>query len=75
MRQISTRDMRKELPHLEDVLSDEGEIVITRRGKPIARVLPVPAVGKRPSHATLRARMPHSKRASTDYIREDRDER
>ncbi len=76
MKNISTREMRQELPHLEDVLSEEGELIITRHGKPIARLLPVAGDHTaKPSHAELRARMPHSPRPSAEVIREDRDER
>ncbi len=75
MRKLSTREMRHELPHLEDVLSAEGEVVITRHGRPIARVLPMPATGAMPSHADLRARMAPTARESADLIRDDREAR
>lgn len=39
MRSISVREMRTVLPRLERLLESEGEIVITRRGKPVARIL------------------------------------
>jgi prevent-host-death family protein len=40
MRSVSVREMRTALPRLEQLLAEEGEIVITRNGKPVARVLP-----------------------------------
>jgi len=75
MRKITTREMRSVLPHLDEYLADEGELVITRRGKPIARLLPVGEAGDKPSHADLRARIPRLGRGSEALIREDRDAR
>ena len=40
MRSISVREMRAALPRLEQLLAEEGEVVITRNGRPVARVLP-----------------------------------
>jgi prevent-host-death family protein len=75
MKQLSIRDVRAELPRLDELLSQEGEIVITRRGKPIARVLPARRAKGMPSHAGLRALMPRLSRGSENYIRADRDQR
>ena len=36
MRSVSVREMRTALPRLERLLEEEGEIVITRNGKPVA---------------------------------------
>ncbi len=75
MRKISTREMRNVLPHLDEYLADEGELVITRRGKPIARLLPVGEAGVKPSHADLRSRIQRLGRGSEVLIREDRETR
>lgn len=75
MRKVSTREMREALPHLEDLLAREGELVITRRGRPVARVMPVADARARPSHARLRAGMPRAERGSEGYVRRDRDTR
>ena len=40
MRSLSIREIRSEIPRLEQILANEGELVITRRGRPIARLLP-----------------------------------
>jgi antitoxin (DNA-binding transcriptional repressor) of toxin-antitoxin stability system len=74
MKQLSIREVRSELPRLDELLSQEGEIVITRRGKPIARVLPARRAKGMPSHAGLRA-LPRLSRGSENYIRADRDQR
>jgi len=49
--------------------------LITRQGKPIARVLPVRGARPKPSHAELRASMPRLEIPSENLVREDRDER
>ena len=72
---LSIREMRSELGRLEGLVEREGEVVITRRGKPIARVIPVHGRANRPSHADLRASMPRLETPSQDLVRLDRDER
>lgn len=73
-KQLSVREARAALPELDAILERNGEVIITRRGEPIARVLPVSARKRIPSHAKLRADMPVLKN-SEDLIREERDER
>lgn len=75
MRSVSVREMRTALPRLERILEEEGELVITRNGKPVARVLPTRGREPIPSHADLRSRMPRLAVGSEVYIRQDRDER
>lgn len=81
MKNLNVREVRQELAHLEDLLQQEGELVITRRGKPVARVLPfetsaVPTTPKRvPSMKWLRDQMPYQEIGSEVLIREDRDAR
>ena len=41
MKTITVRDVRQRWPEAERSLAEEGEIVITRDGKPVARLLPV----------------------------------
>ncbi len=50
MKTITVRDVRQRWPGAEQALETEGEIIITRDGKPVARLLPVepePAQRKR----------------------------
>ena len=75
MKSLSIREVRSEIPRLEEILADEGELVITRRGRPIARLLPARAGAKRPSHAALRSRMKRLTEGSETLVRQDRDER
>ena len=75
MRTLSVREIRGQLPRLEHLLNGTGELLITRRGKPIARLLPVGGARRRPSHADLRADMPRLRTGSEAAVRADRDAR
>jgi len=75
MKTLSIREIRKELAQLDEMVSREGEIVVTRRGQPIARLLPLRSKQRMPSHADLRASMPRLKNGSETHIRTERDER
>lgn len=75
MKSLSIREVRKELAQLDELLSREGEVVVTRRGRPIARLLPLRSKQPMPSHAALRASMPRLKKGSEKHIRTERDER
>ena len=75
MREVSIREMRVLLPRLEEELAKEGEVVLTRHGKPVARVVPLERRRRRPSNAEFRAKMPFMDVPSEVVIRQDRDER
>lgn len=75
MQQLSIREMRSSLGQLDHLLKDAGELIITRHGKAIARILPVCRQKKRPSHSDLRHSMPYFNAASETLVRRDRDER
>lgn len=75
MKSLSIREVRKELAQLDELVSREGEVVVTRRGQPIARLLPLRSNRQMPSHAELRAGMPRLKKGSEAFIRSDRNER
>lgn len=72
---VSTREMRTVLPRLEEIPAREGEIVVTRRGKPIARVVSTGARRPMPSHSALRPKTARLDPGSEALIRLDRDER
>ncbi len=75
MKSISIREMRTELGHLDQLIASEGEVVVTKRGKPIARLLPVKGSRSMPDHSSLRAQMSRLNTSSVSLLREDRDER
>ena len=75
MKKLTIREARKSLSQLEQLLAGEGEMMITRRGKAIARVVQVSKTRPVPSHRDLREGMPRIRRGSEKPIREDRDAR
>lgn len=74
MKNITVRETRRGLSRLEELLAG-GEVTITRRGKPIARLLPVGGSRPIPSHDELRKSMPRLKIGSERLQREERDAR
>lgn len=75
MKKLSIREARQSLSHLDRLLEVEGEVMITRRGEAIARVVQVDGKRPIPSHRGLRDRMPRLRKGSEKIIREDRDGR
>jgi len=75
MKTLSVREMRAALPTLEKLLESEGEVVITRNGRPVARLLPTAPQHGIPSRKDLRAQMRPLTVGSEVLIREDRDSR
>lgn len=41
MKELTIREAREGLSHPERMFADADEILVTRRGKPVARILPV----------------------------------
>ena len=74
MRELSIREMRAELGRLARLVDREGELIVTRRGKAIARIVPFEPRRKMPSHADFRSRLPRVS-SSVDRVRDDRDGR
>ena len=78
MKNLNIREIRQELAHLDELLAREGEVILTRHGKPIARVLPITQESGTlhlPSLKWLRDKMPQTGVGSEVLIREDRDAR
>lgn len=75
MKSLTIRQARQALSHLDALLASEGEITITRRGHPIARVMPIDRKRPMPSHRELREKMAPMTVGSEDLIRNDRDGR
>jgi prevent-host-death family protein len=75
MKTLSVREARQALSHLGSLLSKEDELIITRHGKPVARLVRVRPRKAIPSHRTLRESMPKLCEGSETLIREDRDAR
>ena len=75
MKKITIREARQSLTHLDQILAAEGEVVITRRGQPIARLARIGRKRTIPSHRDLREAMRPMRRGSEEMIRRDRDVR
>jgi antitoxin (DNA-binding transcriptional repressor) of toxin-antitoxin stability system len=75
MKKLTIREVRQSLPHLDRLLADEGEVVITRRGEPIARVVQIGKKRPIPSHRDLRESTVQIRRGSEKVVREIREER
>ncbi len=75
MSTVTLAEAKTHLSHLLDQVETGEEIIITRRGQPVARISPV----EKPKHpvktlAEFRSRMPHWRKSSTELLREMRDE-
>ena len=75
MKKLTIRQTRQSLSQLDRLLEIEGEVTITRRGEPIARILPVNGKRPIPSHRDLREKMREVKIGSEKLLREERDVR
>jgi antitoxin (DNA-binding transcriptional repressor) of toxin-antitoxin stability system len=75
MKKLNIRQVRQALSSLERILELEGEVMITRRGDPIAKVVQVGRKRPVPSHRDLREGMKRMHKRSEALIRKDRDER
>lgn len=75
MSTVTLAKVKTHLSHLLDQVEAGDEVVITRRGLPIARITPVekPKLPVK-SLAEFRSRMPRWRKASTELLREMRDE-
>ena len=72
---IALAEAKAHLSQVLDRVEAGEELVITRRGKPVARVVPVqPSVVPLPPLAAFRAQFPKMRRSSTEMIRAIRDE-
>lgn len=75
MKTLDIHEMRQAWSRIDEIVAKEGEIVVTRRGQPVARILPARPKRRLPSNAALRASMPRLKTPSETLIRADRDGR
>jgi len=75
MRTLSVREARQALSHLDRLLIQENELIITRHGKPVAKLVRVQARRPIPSHRDLRNSMPKMAEGSEMAVRHDRDAR
>jgi len=70
---MSIRQLREALTSLEQIVEREGELIVTRHGRPLAKVVSLNPRRGGPSHADLRASIAPMSTCSEALIREDRD--
>lgn len=72
---VTLAEAKAHLSHLLDQVETGEEVIITRRGQPVARISPI-MQPKRPvkSLAQFRSQMPHWRKTSAELLREMRDE-
>ena len=75
MKNLTIREARQALTHLDRLLEAGGGLTLKRRGKPVAHVTPVGRKREMPSRKTLRESMPRMKQGSERLVRGDRDAR
>lgn len=76
MRTITIREAREGLSHPEQLFADTDEVIVTRRGEPVARILPItPRKPKFRSLAEFRASQPVQTVPSEVILAEDREDR
>ncbi len=75
MKTLTIREAREGLSHSEEMFADDDEVLVVRRGEPIARILP--AIPKRKVHslAEFRAGQTVQQVPSEVIVGEDREER
>ncbi len=75
MQTINVRELRNTIPHLQEVLQREHELLLVSNGEPIARILPVTQPPRLQSLKWLRDQTGGVLTDSTAMIREERDRR
>ncbi len=76
MKHVGIKETRQQLPDLIDRVEAGEEIVITRQGRPVARLVPAPRPRKiLPPLAEFRKRMGPPGTPAERLLREERDER
>ncbi|MBU3916735.1 type II toxin-antitoxin system prevent-host-death family antitoxin [bacterium] len=78
MRTVSVREVRQQIGSLLDAVTAGEKVVITRRGKPIAKltvIAPEESNLRFPDRSKFRAQISASQKTSDILIREMRDER
>lgn len=74
MKQLSIREAREGLSHPETMFADAEEVLVVRRGEPVARILPIRKQRVR-SLQEFRASQPMQTVPSEVLIAEDREDR
>jgi len=73
VRSMSIRQLRDSLSSLGDIVERDREILITRHGRVLAKLVATGPSRSAPSHSDLRAGMPYLSVPSEELIRQDRE--
>jgi antitoxin (DNA-binding transcriptional repressor) of toxin-antitoxin stability system len=73
MREMSIRELRDSLSSIDEIVDRSGEVLVTRHGRPVARLSSMRTGRAAPSHADLRATMPRMAVPSENLVRADRE--
>lgn len=75
MKTLTIREAREGLSHPEQMFADDQEVLVVRRGEPIARILPFSAKPQVRSLRAFRAQQKMQSVPSEVYVAEDREDR
>ena len=70
---MSIRQLRDSLSSLGEIVERDREILITRHGRVLAKLVPPGPPRSAPSHSDLRAGMPYLAVSSEELIRQERE--
>ncbi len=73
MRTMSIRELRESLPMISEIVEKSGEVLLTRHGHALVRLVPLNPSRSAPTHADLRASMPSMPVPSEDLVRAGRE--
>ena len=73
MRTMSIRELRDSLSSLGEIVERDREIIITRHGRVLAKLVAPGPSRSAPTHSDLRASMPYLSVPSEELIRQDRE--
>lgn len=75
MKELTIREAREGLSHPEIMFAEDEEVLVVRRGEPVARILRVNPKRKVRSLAAFRATQPMQTVPSEDILAEEREDR
>ncbi|MCF8036224.1 MAG: type II toxin-antitoxin system prevent-host-death family antitoxin [Desulfobacteraceae bacterium] len=79
MQKVNVKEARRNISRLLDEINAGEEIIILRRGKPVARMLRIETQEEKPlqfpDRSLFRSKLPPMKQSSASLIRDIRDER
>ncbi len=74
MQTLSIREVRSALGRLDEILGTTNEIIVTKHGEAIARIIPMKGTHMRPTHDELHSLTKKLSIPSEKLLRDERDE-